>query len=538
MRCIFLCLVLAVFTVAVKAQSIYDDTAAHWRFDEGSGQIVSDSSGNGNNLFIGINEDVTKDANWLTPGFLGSSVHCFKVPEGLVSSGTGAAADLNALDMDGDSSYTVAVWAKCLDLSNGLSYLLSKMESSGNFRGWFFSVRASTITDNPERLEFLLRNVNSSTTGRLWVRSVEKVSDITDFNGWVHLAVTYSGSRRASGVKFYINGEPVLTNITFDNLQPGQDTTCTIPFNICGRNNVAQSNGAYVDEVAIWHRVLNAAEIQQAVDETLRITSTPTDSETIVFERTASSDTIDITLAYAPTDDVTVTIEGNPLFDFGSGAGSSHSVVFTTSELTRTITVTAVQNTTIETRQQYNVPLSSVSSDANFNNAYILPLKIKYVDDDGAGVVLQYTGTAVTVHEQGQTSDIYTLALTVSPFANVTVTPVYDPNEITISPAEFVFTSSNYAVAQTFTVTAIDDAIAARPEVYFVPVSHTFVSGDYAYNNLPMNTLNVQKYDNDCAAPFANTDINKDCQVDLQDFKLMVIEWLNCTFPDVPGCEL
>ncbi len=45
-------MLLAVFTAALYAESVFDDAVARWRFDEGSGGMISDSSGNGNNLFI------------------------------------------------------------------------------------------------------------------------------------------------------------------------------------------------------------------------------------------------------------------------------------------------------------------------------------------------------------------------------------------------------------------------------------------------------------------------------------------------------
>ena len=37
---------------------------------------------------------------------------------------------------------------------------------------------------------------------------------------------------------------------------------------------------------------------------------------------------------------------------------------------------------------------------------------------------------------------------------------------------------------------------------------------------------------------YHSADANKDCTVDIQDFAAMASEWLKCTEPYVPGCDI
>ncbi|HBG28226.1 MAG: hypothetical protein A2Y10_12915 [Planctomycetes bacterium GWF2_41_51] len=529
-----------IITINGRAQSIYDDAIAYWQFEESSGQTISDSSGNGNNLFMGTsNLSDNLDALWLAIGFArSSSVECFYLTglggsSGFVSSG----GDNDNLNIIATEPYTISVWVKCTNSSQGINYLLSKSESSGNYRGWMVSVRSES-TDAPGLIEFLLRSFNAA-GGRLWVRSQEKLSDLADLNSWIHITITYNGSMSADGVEMYVNGNSVLTKAVKDELSPGNITNCTRPFNICGRNNTVLS-GAYIDETAMWNRVLSASEIRQCVNETNPIAASPTCGETIVYELSESTDKIEISLKKAPSSNVSVTITGNPLFDFGSGEGNNHNIIFTHSMISQIVTVKAVNNSTIENGQIYYATLSTSSSDPTFDNVNIQPLEIKYIDDDMVGAMVQHSSPIVTVYEQGQISDSYTIVLTGQPVDNVTVRPLYDSNEIVISPQSYVFTASDCHTPKTFTITAIDNQIGKETPIYLIPIDHLFTSNDTAFNNLTIDILQISKYDNDCSPSgvFLSGDINKDCKIDFADFALITQDWLKYTLPDVPACTV
>ena len=77
-------------------------------------------------------------------------------------------------------------------------------------------------------------------------------------------------------------------------------------------------------------------------------------------------------------------------------------------------------------------------------------------DDDTAGVTV--SKSAVTVTEQDTTGDTYTVVLDSQPTANVTITiGGQTAADITATPTPLTFTTTNWATAQTVTVTAAND---------------------------------------------------------------------------------
>ena len=98
---------------------------------------------------------------------------------------------------------------------------------------------------------------------------------------------------------------------------------------------------------------------------------------------------------------------------------------------------------------------------------------VSITDDDTAGVTI--TPTAVTVTEGGTVT--YTVVLGSQPLGDVTVT-VNDPTDntdVTADPASLTFTTTDWSVAQTVTVSAAQDADDADETA---TVTHTVASAD------------------------------------------------------------
>ncbi len=100
-------------------------------------------------------------------------------------------------------------------------------------------------------------------------------------------------------------------------------------------------------------------------------------------------------------------------------------------------------------------------------------------DNDTAGVTITETADATTPTEGG--TDEYGMVLDTQPTANVTITPTSStPTTATVNPNNLVFTSANWDMAQTFTVTGEDnDDDAANQEV---TITHIATSTDANYN--------------------------------------------------------
>lgn len=108
-------------------------------------------------------------------------------------------------------------------------------------------------------------------------------------------------------------------------------------------------------------------------------------------------------------------------------------------------------------------------------------------------VTLSDGGTAVV---EGGTDDFYTLVLSTQPSADVTVA-VHADDQVTVWPTSLTFTVSNWLLAQTVTVGAVNDTL---PEgVHTGVVTHAVVSADSNYDGSVVASVAVVITDNDPA---------------------------------------
>ncbi len=114
-------------------------------------------------------------------------------------------------------------------------------------------------------------------------------------------------------------------------------------------------------------------------------------------------------------------------------------------------------------------------------------------DDAPAGVTFTETADATTPTEGG--TDEYGMVLDTQPTANVTITPTSStPTTATVNPNNLVFTSANWDMAQTFTVTGEDnDDDDANQEV---TITHAATSTDANYN-LTLDPITATVIDDD-----------------------------------------
>jgi hypothetical protein len=126
--------------------------------------------------------------------------------------------------------------------------------------------------------------------------------------------------------------------------------------------------------------------------------------------------------------------------------------------------------------------------------------RIDYIDfipvTSTSGVTLTQTGGSTAVAEGGAT-DTYSLVLKTQPTANVTVA-LNGGTQLTTSAPSLTFTRANWNVAQTVTVTAVDDTLVEGNHIG--TIAHTVSSGDSKYDGLTIAPLSVAITDNDVAA--------------------------------------
>lgn len=115
---------------------------------------------------------------------------------------------------------------------------------------------------------------------------------------------------------------------------------------------------------------------------------------------------------------------------------------------------------------------------------------------DRAGVTITESGSSTDVTEGGATDD-YTVVLDTQPTADVTIS-VTPGGQVTVSPVMLTFTTANWSLAQTVTVTAMDDGNVEG--AHTSTITHTAASADLNYGPaLVVSDVTVNITDNDTA---------------------------------------
>ncbi|MCK5308974.1 MAG: hypothetical protein KAJ73_10205, partial [Zetaproteobacteria bacterium] len=120
-------------------------------------------------------------------------------------------------------------------------------------------------------------------------------------------------------------------------------------------------------------------------------------------------------------------------------------------------------------------------------------------DDDTAGITVAESEGATNISESGLT-DTYTMVLNTRPTTDVTATITPDIQS-TVSPGTLTFTSLNWDIVQTITVTAVDDSVVEGN--HNSTIFHIAESEDSHYDGAEINSIivnvNASIADNDIA---------------------------------------
>jgi hypothetical protein len=198
---------------------------AAYGFNEGSGTVVHDMSGNGNNGSIG-------GATWTTSG---------KYGDALSFNGTNARVNINnATSLQLTSGMTLEAWVYPTSVSSAWRDVIYK----GN--------------DN-YYLEGTSPNSSRPAMGGTFGGNLYGTSPLTA-NTWAYLAATYDGAT----MRLYVNGVQVASRA-----QTGAIATSTNPLQIGGDSIYGQYFAGRIDEVRIYNRALSAAQIQSDMNTPL-----------------------------------------------------------------------------------------------------------------------------------------------------------------------------------------------------------------------------------------------------------------------------
>ncbi len=209
-----------------------------------------------------------------------------------------------------------------------------------------------------------------------------------------------------------------------------------------------------------------------------------------------TSDTFTVVLTAQPDAGVTLEVTGG---DTGEAMVSPAALTFTPASwnVPQMVTVTGADDFWIDGSQTtlVTVSVNDAVSDGKFGGVSDQTVTVTTADNDVAG--LKLSRSAVTVSEAGST-DTFTVSLTAQPLSFVTLTVTSaDPGEATVSPTLLTFTTADWSVPQTVTVTGVDDQLVDGNQLTVVALSVVdAVSGD-EFDMMPDQSVYVTTTDDD-----------------------------------------
>ncbi len=235
------------------------------------------------------------------------------------------------------------------------------------------------------------------------------------------------------------------------------------------------------------------------------VSVTNTDNDTVGVTVTQSAGTTDVTEG-AATDTYTIVLNTEPTADINivltpdaDSTVSTSSIRFNVANwnVARTVTVTAVDDAFVEGAHTSTITHSATSTDLGYNAIVIGDLVANVTDNEGGGegVTITESAGALEITEGGAT-DTYTIVLNTLPTASVFVNMLADADS-TLSTTSIIFTTGNWNVAQTVTVTAVDDAFIEGAHVS--TITHSATSTDLGYDAIVIGDATADVTDNDSA---------------------------------------
>ncbi len=228
-------------------------------------------------------------------------------------------------------------------------------------------------------------------------------------------------------------------------------------------------------------------------------TITQTGGSTSVTE-TGSTDTFSVVLTSQPTSNVVLSVTSG---DTTEATVSAPTLTFTPANwnIPQTVTVTGVNDLLDDGDIASTVTLSVVdaSSDNTYDPLADQTVSVTTIDNDASGFTIAQTGGSTSVTEAG-TTDTFTVVLTAQPTSSVVLSVISgDTTEATVSAPTLTFTAANWNIAQTVTVTGVNDALDDGDIGSTIIISVVDASSDNSFDPLADQVVSVTTIDNDAA---------------------------------------
>ena len=156
-------------------------------------------------------------------------------------------------DFEGDQPFSVAAWIK-LPANDVSGSILARMDDEHDFRGWDLWVEG--------------RRVGAHVIHKWPENAVKAVTtDPLPADEWVHVTLVYDGSRKAAGIKVYVNGQAKPMNVAADSLSA--TTRTAVALKVGQRQAGAPVSGVSLEDVRIYARGLAEAEASSLANAAL-----------------------------------------------------------------------------------------------------------------------------------------------------------------------------------------------------------------------------------------------------------------------------
>ena len=252
--------------------------------------------------------------------------------------------------------------------------------------------------------------------------------------------------------------------------------------------NVSNVSGASVGDAQGQGTIQN--------DDTAGITVSPTAG--LVTTEAGGTATFTVVLNSQPTANVTIGLSSS---DTTEGTVAPTSLLFTSGNwnVAQTVTVTGVDDLIVDGNVAYSIVTGpATSSDTNYAGVNASDVGVSNSDNDAAGITVAPTAGLVTTEAGGTAT--FTVVLNSQPSADVAIgLSSSDTTEGTVAPTILLFTSGNWNVAQTVTITGVDDLIVDGAVAYNI-LTAPATSGDANYSALNASDVSVSNSDNDTAS--------------------------------------
>jgi len=221
--------VAVVFMIAVPSYAFKDNIVAAWTFEEGSGNVIHDVSGNGND------GELVGGAKW------------------------GDGKFSKALDFDGSSNYIEVPFDESMRVLNQGDFTIA---------AWF-------KVDVVPQKHVIFQQGDGGGTGRTWLFTHQDAGEIRSFLGngttasginaeagqWYHTAVVVTEGGGTDTVQLYVDGE--LAGAPF---LAGMEDSEGIFFIGCHKNITDLTDGI-IDDLVLINKALDKPEIEKLMND-------------------------------------------------------------------------------------------------------------------------------------------------------------------------------------------------------------------------------------------------------------------------------